>query len=759
MGQPERRYAMNDAAELDTSLTGAIDFFQNLRRKLGTLDTETGDQRDQLQDIAATVAALRQDQQQAGQTLTALADRLQAQGDALRQELQSAVEQQAPAEQIAALETQLARHAHDLRNLLEAMQSLGQDAQALREQVQTFSAGLEPLAPAIRAGQEQWRQLQQEVAGLKDDLATQRDALDDAGQLQQSLQRQQDRLKHVETFMGKVAADTNSTRQILNVLQTDLTTQSDTLREFDQFWRDSFATVQDRPPARETLTTAVPTATDAAELDPLALVREPLDDLTAAMAAIRQEHADIQQELGIVQAAIVDQGERLTGQDAGLTALRATLSEQLQNQQDQLGELASALNDLQQAPASVPAATMNELAADLAALHETLMPRIEILDELQQSAQRQSQSQWEQISYLEAAVNELRQAPAPAGGNDLQTAGVTDVGRTLTAQIEALDEMQHAVRRQLQTQQERLGAIETALDNLRQTPAPESKTEFLDAELATLHHALAEQNTALNALRQTMQQHLAELDAAIENQQLAALQREALQVPAADSSPPSVELRQSLEDLQQTVAGLEIRLVSQAQAFSGNFEQFRGLRADLQSLQDQLAAFESSPEQLTALEQNLAEQAQDVAQLKEALQQVQADAQQLVDTTLQGGGSASQMIDLEARLVEQSEQLTQFGAVLETMRTEAKSSQDKVVTMATNIAKRMHEFQSQMTAVETTQGERLQELEQKIIWLQAALETQENQPKPRRWFSMPASLTSVALTVGAALLMMVAQAA
>lgn len=199
--------------------------------------------------------------------------------------------------------------------------------------------------------------------------------------------------------------------------------------------------------------------------------------------------------------------------------------------------------------------------------------------------------------------------------------------------------------------------------------------------------------------------------------------------------------------------------MSQAQAFSGNFEQFRGLRADLQSLQDQLAAFESSPEQLTALEQNLAEQAQDVAQLKEALQQVQADAQQLVDTTLQGGGSASQMIDLEARLVEQSEQLTQFGAVLETMRTEAKSSQDKVVTMATNIAKRMHEFQSQMTAVETTQGERLQELEQKIIWLQAALETQENQPKPRRWFSMPASLTSVALTVGAALLMMVAQAA
>jgi len=650
---------------------------------------------------------------------------------------------------------------------------------------------------------------------LKDDLAIQRDALGDAGQLQQSLQRQQDRLKHVETFMGKVAADTNSTRQILNVLQTDLTTQSDTLREFDQFWRDSFATVRDQPLVREMSAAAAPDISSDPEPDPIVLARESLDELSSAVAAIRQEHADIQQELAAAQAALAEQDERLTGQDAGLAALRNTLSEQLQTQQDQLGELAAALNDLQQAPvvatgvddlaadlsalrealtpriealdelqqsaqrqtqdqweqigqleaalnelrqAPVAASGIDDLAADLSALRETLTPRIETLDELQQSAQRQSQSQWEQISQIEAALNELRQAPAPAGEPDLQTAGVTDPG-TLTAQIEALDEMQHAVRQQLQVQQERLGALEIALDDLRQTPAPESKTEFLDAELATLHHALAEQNTALNVLRQTMQQHLAELDAAIENQQLTALQHAAFQTPAADSSPPSTELRETLEDLQQTVAGLENRLVSQAQAFSGNFEQFRGLRADLQSLQDQLDALESSPEQLTALEQNLAEQAQDVAQLREALQQVQTDSQQLVEATLQDNGGASQVIDLEARLVEQSEQLTQFGAVLETMRTEARSSQDKVVTMATNIAKRMHEFQSQMTAVETTQGERLQELEQKILWLQAALETQENQPKSRRWFSMPASLTSVALMASAALLMMVAQVA
>lgn len=49
------------------------------------------------------------------------------------------------------------------------------------------------------------------LPGLKVDLETQRLALTDAGQIQQSLQRQQDRLKHVESFMGKVAADSNST--------------------------------------------------------------------------------------------------------------------------------------------------------------------------------------------------------------------------------------------------------------------------------------------------------------------------------------------------------------------------------------------------------------------------------------------------------------------------------------------------------------------------------------------------------------------
>ncbi|MFZ4789704.1 MAG: hypothetical protein ACOYMW_02190 [Candidatus Competibacteraceae bacterium] len=807
---------MNDAAEFETSLTGAIDFFQNLRRKLETLDTETGVQHDQLQNIATTVAALRQDQQQAGQTLAVFADRLRVQGDALRQELQSAVEQQVPAEQLTALETRLASHTADLRGLLAAMQTLGQDTQTLREQVQTLSASLEPLEPAIRAGQEQWRQLYQDVAEVKNDLAAQRHALGNADQLQQSLQRQQDRLKHVETFMGKVAADTNSTRQILNVLQTDLTTQSDTLREFDQFWRDSFATAQDRPLALETSVAAVPAVSSVPDSTAFVLAQEPLDELTSAIAAIRQEHADVQQELAAAQAALADQDERLTGQDADLIALRNSLSEQLQNQQDQLGELASAISDLRQAP--VVATGVDDLAADLTALHEALTPRIEMLDELQQSTQRQIHDHWDQISQIEAALNELRQAPAavpeiadlataPAARSEIlmpwiealdeaqqalrqqvQTqqeqigeiettinefrqppaavAAIDDLAAessappdaALTSRIEALDNAQQALRQQAQVQQEQLGEIETALNALRQEPAMETATELFNAELANLHHALAEQHATLTELRQTTELQIAELSSVVERQRQAEMQHELSQsVRSADSALPAEEIRQSLADLQETVAVLENRLVSQAQAFSGNFEQFRGLRADIQGVQDHLSKLESSPRQLTALERSLAEQAQDVAQLREALQQVQADSQQMAEATLQGG--ASQVIDLEVRLAEQSEQLNLFSTVLETIRTDAKATQDKVVTMATNVAKRMHEFQNQMTVVETTQGERLQELEQKIIWLQAALETRENQPKPRRWFGMPASLTSIVLMVGTALLMVVTRTA
>ncbi len=63
------------------------------------------------------------------------------------------------------------------------------------------------------------------------------------------------------------------------------------------------------------------------------------------------------------------------------------------------------------------------------------------------------------------------------------------------------------------------------------------------------------------------------------------------------------------------------------------------------------------------------------------------------------------------------------------------------MTMATNVVKWIHKIQNLLVATENTQSERLQEVEQKLIHLQAAFETLENQRKPRKWFSMPASLT------------------
>ena len=808
---------MNDAAEFETSLTGAIDFFQNLRRKLGTLDAETSVQHEQLQDLAAAVAAIQQDQQQAEQTLAALADHLRAQGDAWRKELHTALEQRAPADQITVLEAQLARQTKNLHDLEEAMQGLAQDAPRLRDQIESLAARLEqlePLAPAVATGQAQWQQLQQDLALLKDDLQSQRLALTDAEQIQQNLQRQQDRLKHVETFMNKVAADTNSTRQILNLLQADLTTQNDTLREFDQFWRDSFAATQDRAlPA--TVTDPLLDETGAAESAPVALDQQRLDDLATAIAATGEEHAGIQQELAAVQAALTDQSERLNGQDAGLTALRSALWGELQNQQDQLSELASALNALREAPVAAPDGMeqltadldtlretlipridmldelqqsaqrqiqnqwdqisaletaldnvrqtpvaapdrMEQLASDLDALWETLHPQIEMLDELQQSAQRQIQNQWKQIAELEAALNDLRQAAIPAAA---ETTEVIDPGvppSPLNDRIAALDEAQQELRQRIQTQQDHVGELETALNDLQQAAVAESERQLFNAELATLHQALAEQSAALVQLQRATDQRLAELNMALETQRLAEMQRELIQSAApVEPSPLAEDLQPHLAELQDAVIGLENRLVSQAQAFSGNFEQFRGLRSDIQALQDHVAKLESTPRQLMAIEQNLADQEQDVAQLKDVLQQVQTDTQQLFEATLQGG--APQTPDLEARLAGQSEQLEALTAVVEVIRTDAKATQDKVVTMASNVAKRMHEFQNQMTAIETAQGERLQELEQKIIWLQAALDTVENQRKPRRWFSMPASLTVLVLTVGATLMVLATQ--
>jgi len=69
--------------------------------------------------------------------------------------------------------------------------------------------------------------------------------------------------------------------------------------------------------------------------------------------------------------------------------------------------------------------------------------------------------------------------------------------------------------------------------------------------------------------------------------------------------------------------------------------------------------------------------------------------------------------------------------------------------MASNVVKWIHKIQNLLAATENTQSERLQEIEQKLIHLQSAFETLENQRKPRKWFSMPASLTAIMLIVGA----------
>jgi hypothetical protein len=91
------------------------------------------------------------------------------------------------------------------------------------------------------------------------------------------------------------------------------------------------------------------------------------------------------------------------------------------------------------------------------------------------------------------------------------------------------------------------------------------------------------------------------------------------------------------------------------------------------------------------------------------------------------------------------------------MRTDARATQEQVLTMAANVAQRIHEFQNQLLEAKTSQGEHLQEVEQKLIMIQATVETWEAQRKPRRWFSMPATLTTLAFTVSAALLAALAQ--
>ena len=561
---------MNNATELESSLAGAIDFFQNLRRKLGTLETDVNAQHDQIRTLSSTlvtleqdwqtdrqtlanlngglvklqaddrlleqqlnavetrVASFQQDQQQIRQTLSAMEDDLRAQGADWRQELETTLTQRlAPVDKIVALE-QIARANQEqfeqfativeaqykrllqfditLENLDQNSRSLNQTLGALktdferhervlsvleetagtdeaaRRQLQTQQNRLDALTASSTAAEQNLQAARQDIAHLKGEFETQHRIQADIAQIRQELQKHQDRLKHLETLMSKVSADTNSTRQILNVIQSDLTTQNDTLRELDQNWRDSLATYQDR--------------------------------------------------LSSVEITLAGSGSR-------------------------------------------PATFLTEAFSP-----STVQP-------------------------------ESAPADADAVLDSLQAGTLENLRESLSAQAGMLEEFQETTHQQL-----------TAL------------SATLDAQQQDLHDAI---------------------------------------------------------------------------------NQIANLQQDVRQLQQPIPAQTIDPQRLERAEQYAQEIRQDVA----------------------------------TRLDEQEKRWTELAATVETIRADSKAVQETVVTMASNVVKWIHKIQNLLAATENTQSERLQEIEQKLIHLQAAFETLENQRKPRKWFSMPASLTAIMLIVGA----------
>jgi chromosome segregation ATPase len=461
--------ATNDATDFESSLEGAIGFFQNLRRKLSALERDASAQHDRLRAVAASVADLDRERQSDRQTLAALAGSLDAQAAQLTE--------------------------------------LRANGRLLEEQFGTVEA----LIAHFQHDQEEFRQ---QSAALTGDS-----------------QRQQDRLKHLETLIGKVSADTNSTRQILNILQSDLITQSDTLRELDQHWQAMLAAYQNPPP--QTSAAAPGEHPDSSDALPARSADEPVDQPPPLLA--------------------------------------------------------------------VPAERLDELLAEIAA------------------AQREGR--------------ELRQI-------------LSDVQNVLTGQDQRFVELRSALQDQLHGQQEHLDRFET-----------------------TLHH----------------------------------------------------------------------------------FERFRTPSDDVRNLEQQLSALEFVPQRLDALEEELIGRKQDLTQLHDAVRQLQEDSQRGGET-LQQPDSGPLAGELEARLNEQRQQFLQLNEAIDGIRTDVKTTQEKVITMATNVAKRIFEFQNQLTATEAAHAERLREAEQKLIQLQAALELMETQRRERRWFSMPAMFTQILLTAGAAFL-------
>ncbi|HUM89823.1 MAG TPA: hypothetical protein PLM32_00380, partial [Candidatus Competibacter sp.] len=447
-------------------------------------------------------------------------------------------------------------------------------------------------------------------------------------------------------------------------------------------------------------------------LTELPIEQERIDELTTALAAAREEQVGLRNEL--------------------TTALATTCEEQ------------------------------QELRLELTAVQETLSTQHEFLTNLRDILAQQLQMQQQRLGELESTLDTLRQTPAEAAEIDL-----LPLQDALTNHAGILDRLQKSVEQQLQAQHQRLDDLESALSNLSQVPTPALEI----ADLQPLHSGLAEQAETLEQLQWNTQQQFGTLTTTIDNQraglqeitdrignlqyEIEQIQQQTLVGSAADQharaeldDTQAQESRQDLEALQEAVTTLETRLTGQAQAFSSNFEQFQGLSTDLQALQQHIENLESS-RRLGIVEQVLAAQGQTVAQLTDDLQQIKQDSQQLAEIA-QNDTQGPKIAELAEQLDRQQEQLTDLSAVMDTIRTDSKATQEKVLNMAANVAQRIHEFQNQLLAAKTAQGEQLQDLEQKLILLQAAVETMETQRKPRRWFSMPATFTTIAFTVGAA---------
>jgi len=898
---------MNDATDFESSLAGTIDFFQNLRRKVGVLETEAGAQYEQLRQVAESLAtfeqyrqadrqtfatladhfetqsaqllklqhdirlvdeqltqletlsaSLKQDQQQARQTLGQAVDELKAQSAELRQALTADFEQRAvsPA-RVVALEEQLAGHAQHIEGALANLLRFDQQATGVRERMAALESRLQQLdesgsiitdtLTALSAALEQHGQtqdalgqmveasqarspqlhaqqtrldalvqssttaeqnletLQHDFSRLNAEVETQRQTLSEIGQTRQDLQKQQERLKYLETLVTKLSADTSSTRQILNVLQSDLTIQSDTLREFDQTWREGLVAYQNRLDQLETKAAESGHPSSSVEPQTLLARSEPEQDspfleppqespfLQASdespflQAPDESPFLDPPQESPFLQA--VDESPFLQAPDESpflnvvselkadappakpsvgqeqFAALAASLAATCEEQQAIRDEMAVAFGSARE--------EQDGFRSELSAVQETLQTQHEYLSNLRDIIAEQLQTHQLRLGELETALADLRQTPALAPV-DFEQGEVSSLREALNAQAELLAQLKESVEQQLEIQRQHLNDLESALAHFSQTSNPAR-----EVDLQPLHESLMEQASALALLRQETQQQLLDQAASLDQQRLELHQtaerfalfhqdlqdiREQSGQTAASNGQPVREtggadwhdFRQRFESLNESIALLENRLTGQAQAFTSNFAQFQGLNSDLQALQQQIANLEPSP-RLGVLEQGLAAREQEIAQLTDDIQQIKRETEHGI-AALQNGGPASQIAALEEKLDRQHQQLSSLAATVETVRADSRATQEKVLTMAANVAQRLHEFQNQLIAAKTSQGEQLQEVEQKLILLQVAFETMETQKKPRRWFSMPASFTTIVVTLAATLLGVAAQA-